>query len=158
MNRHTGVANLVYCFTMRWIVVILGFLMLVAPAFGRGSNIAGLAFSAVGGLGGIATLGAMTGLLIELRMKRRIVDRITSVFFVVIGVSMMIGAAFAKGAVASLLPDSDAWYGLFDVLWFFIPKWLVYGFMVGFGTTAVFMGSQPIFSLRDAKLRDLNDR
>lgn len=132
--------------------------MLAAPVFGRGSNISGLVFSLVGGFGGIAMLGAVSGLLIAYRVKHKAVDRVASVSFSVLGVVMMISAPFAKSAVASLLPNSDAWYGLFDVLWFFIPKWLIYGFMVGFGMMAVFLGSQPVLNLRDVKLRDLNDR
>lgn len=129
---------------MRWVALIVGFLMLFVPAFGRGSNIAGLVLSWGGGVAGIFIGGAVSILFMDMRLRRRRVDKAAATLFGILGIAAMVAAPFVRGVVASLLPDSEAWYGVFDTLWLLIPSWLIYGFMVGFGMAVVLLGSKRV--------------
>jgi hypothetical protein len=78
-----------------------------------------------------------------LRLRGRRIDKTVGLCFVILGAGTILGAPLVKGAVASLLPSgSQAWYDVFFVVWVLVPRWLVHGFMVGFGMAAVVLGSQ----------------
>lgn len=131
---------------MRWIAVIVGFLMLSVPSFGAGSNILGLIQVFAGAIGGVSAGGVVSlfPALLEARVRRKRVDDVAATLFTVVGLVSMATAPLAKGIVASLLPDTAAWYGSegdLGTLWFFFPRWLVYGFLVGFGVVIVYVGS-----------------
>ena len=122
--------------------IILGFLMLLAPAVGPGSNILGLILSRGGGLMGMFVAGGVVILLLALRSGRRNVDAVAAPLFRILGVVAMIAAPIIKGVVTNLLFDADVDTTWLGVLWLSTPRWFVYGFMVGFGMIAVLLGSK----------------
>jgi hypothetical protein len=131
----------------------MGFLMLSVPAIGPGSNVAGFLFAWGGAFAGGLVGSVVTSSLLGLRVRREGADRAAATLFGVLGAAAMALAPLAKGIVGGLLPESEAWYGAFDVAWLAMPWWFVYGIMVGFGVVVPLLGSK-----REATARSRGDQ